>query len=261
MGLNIKTKWSLGGSCPEEPIVPVEMGIGAPILGLYLREDVDMRCNIMMTSFTKKVFKSAHARLVSRMVVKAQVVSAPSTDERIREISLESPSHFSRSQSTIEYPLPENGDAVTSLEDGSMQRDSRISHQYESSQVPFLRSSGFRRSASPHDRMSEAVINASYTAPLNVHHLPGSSSYSGSYIEPQRRQLYYLDPATDTLQDSRISCQSAPSHRSLSITHIDPAYEQVPPYTVFPQTYHAGLHSNERQRTERDGTTFYAELA
>merc|ERR1712093_681943 len=63
MGLDIKGKWTLGGSLPGEPIAPVELGLGAPLHGLWLREDVDMRCNIMMGGFVKKTLKKAHSSL------------------------------------------------------------------------------------------------------------------------------------------------------------------------------------------------------
>ena len=47
LGLDIKGKWTLGGTLPHEPKEPVEMGLGVPKDGLWLREDVDMKCNIM----------------------------------------------------------------------------------------------------------------------------------------------------------------------------------------------------------------------
>jgi hypothetical protein len=72
LGLNIKGKWTLGGSLPGEPVAPVELGVGAPLQGLWLREDVDMKCNIMMTSFVKKTLRKAHSHLVERLLVKAQ---------------------------------------------------------------------------------------------------------------------------------------------------------------------------------------------
>jgi hypothetical protein len=83
MGLNIKGKWTLGGSLPGEPVAPVELGVGAPLAGLWLREDVDMKCNIMMTSFVKKTLKKAHSALVSRVLVRAQIVEASMENERI----------------------------------------------------------------------------------------------------------------------------------------------------------------------------------
>lgn len=76
MGLNIKGKWTLGGSLPGEPREPVELGVGVPKTGLWLREDVDLRCNVLFTSFVKKTTKKAHGTLVQRMVEKAHLSEA-----------------------------------------------------------------------------------------------------------------------------------------------------------------------------------------
>ncbi|KAF2399504.1 hypothetical protein EJ06DRAFT_458698, partial [Trichodelitschia bisporula] len=73
-GLDIRGKWRLGGSLPGEPIQPVEMGLGIPKTGLYLREDVDMKCNIVMTSFVRKTLKKAHSTLVARLLEKATLL-------------------------------------------------------------------------------------------------------------------------------------------------------------------------------------------
>lgn len=74
-GLDIKGKWSVCGNLPHEPREPVELGLpNAPREGLYLREDVDMRCNIFMTSFVKRTLKKAHSVLVDRLVVKADLL-------------------------------------------------------------------------------------------------------------------------------------------------------------------------------------------
>lgn len=83
MGLDIKEKWTLGGSLPHEPVQPVEIGLGVPITGLYLREDVEMKCNFMMTKFVKKQLKDALAALVARMVVKSQLVEAVYQNRRL----------------------------------------------------------------------------------------------------------------------------------------------------------------------------------
>jgi hypothetical protein len=132
MGLNIKGKWTLGGSLPGEPVAPVELGIGAPLTGLYLREDVDMKCNIMMTSFVKKTLKKAHLHLVERLLVKAQIAERAANNERMTGKTLESQSKTSWSQSsTVESPTSDYGDSsITGLEDGAVQRNSpRFSNQ------------------------------------------------------------------------------------------------------------------------------------
>lgn len=76
MGLNIKGKWTLGGSLPGEPREPVELGVGVPKTGLWLREDVDLKCNVLFTSFVKKTTKKAHGTLVERLVEKAHLREA-----------------------------------------------------------------------------------------------------------------------------------------------------------------------------------------
>jgi hypothetical protein len=99
MGLNIKAKWTVGGSLPGEPVAPIELGVGAPITGLWLREDVDMKCNIMMTSFVKKTLKKAHAHLVDRLVIKAQIIDATLESQRLSTIG----PFTSNSQASTEY--------------------------------------------------------------------------------------------------------------------------------------------------------------
>ncbi|KAK4103627.1 hypothetical protein N658DRAFT_391129, partial [Parathielavia hyrcaniae] len=77
-GLTIRDKWTVGGSLPGEPTEPVELGLRVPPSGLYLREDVDMRCNVIMTGFVKKTLKKSHAALVDRLKVKAEIAIAAS---------------------------------------------------------------------------------------------------------------------------------------------------------------------------------------
>ncbi|KAL8668243.1 MAG: hypothetical protein Q9202_000221 [Teloschistes flavicans] len=87
LGLDIKDKWTLGGTLPHEPKEPVEIGIGVPKEGLWLREDVDMKCNIMATSFVKRTLKKAHATLVERLVEKAHLVETDLHNNRLEEQS------------------------------------------------------------------------------------------------------------------------------------------------------------------------------
>ncbi|KAI9054606.1 hypothetical protein LZ554_001759 [Drepanopeziza brunnea f. sp. 'monogermtubi'] len=99
LGLDIKGKWTLGGSLPGELIAPVEIGIGAPLHGLWLREDVDMRCNIMMGGFVKKTLKKAHSHLVSRLIMKSQLQSASAKNQALNAQS----NAFAGSQASTEY--------------------------------------------------------------------------------------------------------------------------------------------------------------
>jgi len=84
LGLDIRAKWSVGGSLPGEPKEAMELGIGAPREGLYIREDVRMKCNIMMMGFVKKTFKESHAKLVDRLVEKAHILESEAANARLK---------------------------------------------------------------------------------------------------------------------------------------------------------------------------------
>ncbi|MCJ1407204.1 hypothetical protein MMC19_001275 [Ptychographa xylographoides] len=99
LGLNIKGRWTLGGSLPGEPKEPQELGLGVPKDGLWLREDVDMKCNIMMVAFVKKTFRKAHLLLVDRLVEKAHILEA-----QVQNAAIERGSVYSRSPSSPGYP-------------------------------------------------------------------------------------------------------------------------------------------------------------
>ena len=72
-GLDMKGRWTLGGSLPGEPRQPVELGLGLPKTGLYLREDVELKVNMLATGFVKKSTKKAHSTLVQRMIEKSHL--------------------------------------------------------------------------------------------------------------------------------------------------------------------------------------------
>lgn len=98
MGLNIKGKWTLGGSLPGEPREPVELGVGVPKTGLWLREDVDLKCNVLFTSFVKKTTKKAHGTLVQRLVEKAHLKEASEHNSSLARRTSEFPCSYSQSQ-------------------------------------------------------------------------------------------------------------------------------------------------------------------
>jgi len=76
MKIDLRNKWRIAGNQPGEPREPTEMGIGAPNDGLYLREDVEIKCNFSMISFVKKEMKSSAKKMVDRLVKKAELLDA-----------------------------------------------------------------------------------------------------------------------------------------------------------------------------------------
>ena len=76
MNVDLKNKWRIAGNQQGEPPEPKELGLGAPAEGLYLREDVEIKCNITMVSFVKSETKRASKVLVDRMIKKAELLDA-----------------------------------------------------------------------------------------------------------------------------------------------------------------------------------------
>ncbi|KAK8051890.1 hypothetical protein PG993_003275 [Apiospora rasikravindrae] len=72
MGTDIRNRWTLGGTLPGEPPEPVELGLGAPRQGLYIREDVELRCNFLMASFVRKTLSKAHTKVIENIAERAQ---------------------------------------------------------------------------------------------------------------------------------------------------------------------------------------------
>jgi hypothetical protein len=73
-GVETRNKYRIAGNQPGEPREPVEMGIGAPAEGLYLREDVEIKCNFTMAGFVKKEQMAASKILIERMLKKAELL-------------------------------------------------------------------------------------------------------------------------------------------------------------------------------------------
>jgi len=214
MGLNIRGKWTLGGSLPGEPVAPVELGFGAPLTGLHIREDVDMKCNIVMTSFVKKTLKKAHAALVDRLIVKSQIVDASISNQHLTQnpylgAPLSSSNYSYRnndSQNTSEEPQPSPGFSQYRSQSPAMQQG-LVSHD--------LNNSDLREGS--HD-------SSLYPKALSVRSSSSTSdraSYQGSSAGSQHT--------------GRVSWQNLNARQSPSTHYVDPAYQNANPYRI-PQT-------------------------
>jgi hypothetical protein len=74
MGVDLRNKWTVRGNQPGEPREPRELGVETPLEGLYLREDVEIVCNIALAGFVKKEMKAAAGIMVDRMTRKAELL-------------------------------------------------------------------------------------------------------------------------------------------------------------------------------------------
>lgn len=75
-GVDLRNKWQICGNQLGEEPVQRELGISAPPEGLYLREDIEIKCNVTMVSFVKKETKEASRVLVERLIKKAELLDA-----------------------------------------------------------------------------------------------------------------------------------------------------------------------------------------
>jgi hypothetical protein len=74
--VDLRNKWQICGNQPGEPPEPKELGSGAPPEGLYIREDVEIKCNVTMVSFVKKEMKAAAKTMVERLIRKAELLDS-----------------------------------------------------------------------------------------------------------------------------------------------------------------------------------------
>ncbi|KAJ4987525.1 hypothetical protein SVAN01_06982 [Stagonosporopsis vannaccii] len=86
LGLDIRAKWSVGGSLPGEPKEPVDPSMNAPRQGLYIREEVKMTCSSLLLGFVKKTFKDSHSQLVEKLVERAHILESNSANERLQAL-------------------------------------------------------------------------------------------------------------------------------------------------------------------------------
>ncbi|KAI1658306.1 hypothetical protein F4813DRAFT_45609 [Daldinia decipiens] len=80
MGVDLRNKYRIGGNQPGvEPPEHQEIGLaalGAPTNGLYLREDIEIRCNITMVGIVKAQMKTASKEMIQRIIKKAELLDA-----------------------------------------------------------------------------------------------------------------------------------------------------------------------------------------
>ncbi|SPO05559.1 uncharacterized protein DNG_08246 [Cephalotrichum gorgonifer] len=80
MSVDLRNKYRIAGNQPGvEPPEEREIGmaeLGVPADGLYLREDIEIRCNIAVVSFVKSQLKAASKEMVRRIIKKAELLDA-----------------------------------------------------------------------------------------------------------------------------------------------------------------------------------------
>ncbi|EXJ83761.1 hypothetical protein A1O1_07387 [Capronia coronata CBS 617.96] len=98
MGVDVRNKWQIRGNQPGEPPESRELGSGAPAEGLYMREDIEIKCNPAMISFVKKELKAASKIMVDRLVKKAELIDSGQLSAMMEDGKLKTINPADRSQ-------------------------------------------------------------------------------------------------------------------------------------------------------------------
>lgn len=109
MNVDLRNTYRIAGNQPgfEPPEVP-EIGLkalGAPSDGLYLREDIEIKCNVTVHSFVKSQLKKAGSEMVRRIIMKAELLDAGVLQAMIEDGKLKTINPADRS-TIIRSPLP-----------------------------------------------------------------------------------------------------------------------------------------------------------
>ena len=109
MGVDLRNTYRIAGnqSGVEPPEVP-EIGLkalGAPSDGLYLREDIEVKCNVTVISFVKSQLKKAGGEMVRRIIKKAELLDAGVLQAMIEDGKLKTINPADRSHGLKSPPM------------------------------------------------------------------------------------------------------------------------------------------------------------
>lgn len=111
MNVDLRNKYRIAGNQPGfEAPEPIEMGLkalGAPSDGLYLHEDIEIKCNVAAMSFVKKELQRAGGEMVKRIIKKAELLDAGVLQGMIENGKLKTFNPADRSNTNaMKSPLP-----------------------------------------------------------------------------------------------------------------------------------------------------------
>ena len=171
-GVDIHGKWLVGGNMPGEARETVELGIEKPREGLYIREDVDLRCNVFLTNFVKRNLKKSHGALVEKLLKGAEL---------LEETRSRSARPSSRRSSTPDSLRPQRNSLLVSAAprlDGNEQQTQRQTSYSSRNRTPL----------SSQVQLSKPVCSC-----LGTRHHPACRYYIDIYQEPAASALAMQD--------------------------------------------------------------------
>ncbi|KAH7131057.1 hypothetical protein EDB81DRAFT_130238 [Dactylonectria macrodidyma] len=108
MSVDLRIKYSIDGNQSGiEPAQRLELGLeslGAPTDGLYLRQDIDVTCNIAMLKYVKTPLRAEGQTLVERMIKKAEQADATILRTMMEDSKFHVPDSKGASSMPVELP-------------------------------------------------------------------------------------------------------------------------------------------------------------
>ena len=270
MGLDIREKWSIGGNMPGEPREVLELGLkGAPRDGLYLREDCDMKCNIMMTAYVKRNMKKSHEVLVARLLSKGEVIedrsyrqtisSTISASDSLTDPDSKTPSYTSPSLSqtsipprpVIANPTPTPPAYSNPHQPPPLQHsNSNLSHMSHASQHAHRASTHSQHPPPPQYYQQPAYTGGSAVSTASYD--PSAYAQHPQHPQPPYPQQHPALRAADPAMPPPLHPQQHLSHRP----HASFSHPQVHPYAQ----YGGNPHAAAAAAPPPGGQEFVAEL-
>jgi hypothetical protein len=109
MNVDLRNKYRIAGNqpgveAPEQPEIGLK-ALGVPADGLYLREDIEIKCNVAVISFVKGQLQKAGKEMVARIIKKAELLDAGVLQGMIENGKLRTMNPSDRT-GTIKSPIP-----------------------------------------------------------------------------------------------------------------------------------------------------------
>ncbi|KAK4619038.1 hypothetical protein CLAFUW4_12431 [Fulvia fulva] len=219
MGVDLRNKYRIGGNQPGEPRETRELGVDTPLDGLYLREDVEIVCNIALASFVKKETKEATGKMIERLARKAELLDEGKLHAMFEDGMLKTakPSAFSDDGSQPSGSMagtPPGSPSPSMAGFGSPRLDkkgygnyhdiSRTSSQHRTSQyLPAYQQQGY-------NGPDHARLGAQQTMPM-INELPGSYEQPPQNLFPDPLKPHGAVFRSELPGDSSFNSTTAPS--------------------------------------------------
>lgn len=211
MGIDLRHNYRVAGSQPGEPPEHRELGVNAPSSGLYLREDIEIRCNFAMVSFVRNQLKAASKVLVDRLIKKAELLDAGVLQAMLDNGKLKTINPADRSSVQAQQQQQQQMNPLMSPLPSPLRYASRPSTSSASSQHP---EDWQQQQQQGNPYANSGLPSPGFPPPLSpggktfANELPGDTSY---YQQHQQQQTLSPQSAYHS-PNLRDSMQSTSSH-------------------------------------------------